>query len=157
MSIKELEQKGLLPHKLKYLGFAVSLICVLYALTYHFIEPNLLFSGLHKPKMIFVFGLIIMIGSKEPFEDERVRQIRSYVHYILSGFFTGYIFLQELDGNIDSMINELAGFLTIYLLIFHFIYYFGTDLIIKNRGTFWFVVTVLIIGLYILFDLLWAT
>ena len=156
MSIDTLEQKGLLPNKFKYLGFAVSLICVLYALAYHFIEPNLLFDGLHISEMLFVLGLIIAVSSKEPSEDERVREIRAYVHYILSGLFIGYIYWQELDGSVGSMISELAAFLTGYLLIFHFIYYFNTDWILKNSGKFWVAFTVILIALLISFDILWA-
>lgn len=157
MSVDSLQQQEFLfPHKLKYVGLAISLLCVLYALVHHFVEANIIFEGLHIPAMLFIGGLLIAIVSKEPTEDERIRQIRSYVHTILSGFFIGFIYYQEIAGGVDSMTAELSGFLTVYLLIFYFIKRYDGDWILNNRVKCLIFMIVILVVLLISFDLLWA-
>jgi hypothetical protein len=156
MSIDVLQQKDLFSHKFKYVGLGLSLICIIYALFHHFVEPNLVFTGLHATKILFGAGLIIAISSQESSEDERVRQIRANVHYVLSYFFIGIIFYRELGGGGGVIFDDLLVFLTVYLLVFNFIYYYGADWIVNNKNKFWFLVTVLLVGFLILFDLLWA-
>lgn len=156
MSIDTLQKRGLFHHRFKYVGFAVSGICLLYALAYHLAGTRLLFVGLHIPHLIFVAGLLISVLSAQPSEDERVRRIRSYVHTGLSGMFIGYIFFQEISGVPESMLAELSAFLTIYLLVFHLIYRFDVDWIEKHRGGSFLILVTMLVGFILLFEYLWS-
>ena len=156
MSLQKLQGRDLLPHEFKYVGFFVSGLCVVYGLIYHIVESNLLFEGLHAPNMIFTLGLIIVIMSRETFEDERIKQIRGFAHSWLSALFVGYIFLEELDGTAESMISELSAFLTSYIIIFHLIYYFDSKWITKNPVKVWFAALGILLTLIYSYKVLWS-
>lgn len=156
MSIDTLQQRGLFHHKFKYVGFVLSGLCLLYALGYHLIQVHFLFSGLHIPHVLFATGLFISISSEEASEDERVRRIRSYLHTGLSAMFIVYILLQEIEGEIESMLGELSAILSIYLVSFHLIYRYDTEWIERNRGLSFLILLVMLVGFSLLYEVLWS-
>lgn len=156
MSIDTLQQRGLFHHKFKYAGFVLSGLSLLYALGYHIFQVHFLFSGLHIPHILFATGLFLSISSEEVSEDERVRRIRSYLHTGLSAMFIVYILLQEVEGEIESMLVELSAFLTMYLVSFHLIYRFDTDWIERNRGLSFLMLLVMLVGFSMLYEVLWS-
>lgn len=150
------QEKGLLPSSFKFIGAIISIGFFLYALTHHFVEPDLFFEGLQVPNLFFCFGLILIIASKETIEDEYSDQIRLYAHSLISIFFIVFIFMEEMDGEKYSFLTELTGFLLIYLLVFYYSFKKGINWIKKPTFKVQFVWVFIFILILISQKILWA-
>ncbi|HBQ58780.1 MAG TPA: hypothetical protein DD671_03935 [Balneolaceae bacterium] len=150
------KEQGLLPGYFKFIGGFISLLCLLYALAHHFIEPNFYFEGLRTPNLIFCFGLILIISSKERIEDEYANQIRLYAHSLTSIFFITFIFIDEIQGEKYSFLSELTGLLLIYILIFYYSFKKGIGWIKKPGFKEYFVGIIIGIVLLVSQEILWT-
>ena len=151
------QENELLPGYFRYVGATISIICFLYALVHHFIQPNLFFEGLRNPNLFFCFGLILIILSKQNIEDEYAKQVRLYAHSMISVFFIMFIFMDELKGEKYSFLSELTGFLLMYLLIFYYSFKKGTDWIENPTFKVQFVWVILFLSVIIIQNFLWAS
>ncbi|WP_020403937.1 hypothetical protein [Gracilimonas tropica] len=150
------KEQGLLPGNFKFIGGFISILCFIYALVHHFVEPNLFFEGLRTPNLLFCFGLILIIGSKERIEDEYANQIRLYAHSLTSIFFITFIFLDEIEGEKYSFLTELTGLLLIYILIFYYSFKKGVEWIRSPGSKEYFVGVMVGIVILVSQEFLWT-
>lgn len=122
--------------------------------------------------LVLIFGLYMMAFSKEKFEDERVKQIRSKALSVSMGVqlaalfafvFTSITVDPTLSLDIFSMIFLLLFALGIYHLVFHISLYFDPSWVytdesamdnIKKNKRFFIIYTLVALGTVILFLIL---
>ena len=145
----------LLPHKAQYLGFASSLILLIYSVLVK-IEPSFAVTDKgYLLNILFVISLIVIIGSKSKVEDERVQSIRYYTHSLISGLLVGFILINEINEKYESYLPHLSGVLSLYVLQYIYLYRFSGDWIMENRGKYFILIVMLGAGLILFYRFLW--
>lgn len=127
------------PKEFRYIGYVVAIGLLIYAIVVKFL-PSVAFTEKHHiVGALFILSLLFIIGSKSKIEDERVLQFRYYTHSILSGLLLGFIMVHEIDQEYSSLLPEVSTVLTLYIIQYEYLYRFGSDWIVDNRGKYYFI------------------
>ncbi len=148
--------ESLLPKQFKYIGYIAALVLLFYSLLMKFFPLIMITDKIHMVNVLFVIAMIVVIGSRSDIEDERVLQIRYYSHSMLSGLLVGFILIHEVDQNYISYLPYLSTVLSAYVIQYLYLYYYGSDWILTNKGKYQMFMILLCISLVFFYRWLWA-